>query len=205
MRGSIRIDEPRGSLIVSSESREGHDHMTENEIAAYLDGTLTGPSRDRAEAHLASCAECRKDLVESQMVLRGVRSPRKALITGTLAAAAVAAFLITRLSEAPIDDRPVVRSDGAAIPVRAYGPIGPTARAGLRFVWAGVPGVQSYRLSVSRANGEPVWSSSGTDTLSTLPDSVALLPSERYFWVTDALLGDGGTRSTGLREFGVAR
>jgi anti-sigma factor RsiW len=179
--------------------------MTEAEIAAYIDGTLSGPSRERAEAHLASCVECRYDLVESQKVLRGMRRPRKAVIVGTLAAAAVATFLIARPSATPVEREPVVRSDGVAVLLRAYGPIGPTARAGLRFVWAEAPGAQSYRLTVSRENGVGVWSSSGTDTVATLPDSVTLNPSERYFWVSDALLSDGATRSTGLREFGVAR
>jgi anti-sigma factor RsiW len=177
--------------------------MTEAEIAAYIDGTLAGPSRDRVEAHLASCVECRHDFVESQKVLRGMRRPRNAVIAGTLAVAAVVAFLIARPSATPVDQ--AVRSDGVAVPLPVYGPIGPTARAGLRFVWAGAPGAQSYRLTVSRENGVAVWSSSGTDTVAVLPDSVALNPSERYFWVSDALLSDGATRSTGLREFGLAR
>jgi anti-sigma factor RsiW len=179
--------------------------MTETEIAAYIDGTLTGPSRDRAEAHFASCVECRKDLVESQNVLRAMRRPRTAVIAGTLAAAAVAAFLIARPSLVPVDQTALLRGNGAVIPLPAYGPIGPTTRAGLQFVWAGAPGAQSYRLTVSRANGEAVWSSSTIDTLAALPDSVLLRPSERYFWVSDALLSDGTTLSTGLREFGVGR
>jgi hypothetical protein len=60
-------------------------------------------------------------------------------------------------------------------------------------------------LTISRADAHPVWSLSSTDTVATLPDSVGLRPSERYFWVADALLSDGTTRSTGLREFGVDR
>jgi hypothetical protein len=102
-------------------------------------------------------------------------------------------------------DRAVMRSDGAAVPVVAYGPIGTAARAGLRFVWSAVPGAESYRLTVSGEDARTVWSSSGTDTLAALPDSVTLRPNERYHWVADALLSDGSTRSTGLREFDVAR
>jgi hypothetical protein len=205
MRGLDPHPRNLGGLIVRSESRQGGDHMTETEIAAYLDRTLTGASRDRVEAHLASCPECRQDVVESQSVLRGMRRPRKFVIAATLAAAAVTAFLIARPSVAPIDQGPLARSNDTAVPLPAYGPIGATARAGLRFVWGGARGVQSYRLTVSRGNGEAVWSSSGTDTLATLPDSVVLRPSERYFWVSDALLNDGTTRSTGLREFGLGR
>jgi hypothetical protein len=34
-----------------------------------------------------------------------------------------------------------------------------------------------------------------------LPASVTLRAGDRYFWVADAILEDGSSRSTGLREF----
>jgi hypothetical protein len=75
----------------------------------------------------------------------------------------------------------------------------------LRFVWGAVPGVATYRLTVSGADGAPVWSGSLPDTALALPDSVTLLVDQRYFWVVDALLDDGATRSTGLHEFRPVR
>jgi hypothetical protein len=98
-----------------------------------------------------------------------------------------------------------MRSDGAVAPLVAYGPLGTTRDAGVQFVWGAASGSESYRLSVSRSDGQAIWSISGTDTLATLPASVVLRPNERYYWVVDAILHDGSTRSTGLREFGVAR
>jgi anti-sigma factor RsiW len=189
---------------VSSPSHDGSGHVTDTEIAAYLDHTLDADQRDRVEDHLASCQDCRQHLLETKELLDRVRRPRKLLVGGALAAVAALVFLIVRPNSATMD-RAVMRSDGAAVPVVAYGPIGTAARAGLRFVWSAVPGAESYRLTVSGEDARTVWSSSGTDTLSALPDSVTLRPNERYHWVADALLSDGSTRSTGLREFDLAR
>jgi anti-sigma factor RsiW len=189
---------------VSSPSQDGGGHVTDAEIAAYLDRTLTTPQRDRVEDHLAACQDCRQHLLETKELLERVRRPRKLLVGGALAAAAVLVFVIVRPNPAEMD-RGVMRNDGAAVPVVAYGPMGTAPRTGLRFVWSAVPGAESYRLTVSGEDARTVWSSSGTDTVSALPDSVTLRPNERYHWVADALLSDGSTRSTGLREFDVAR
>jgi anti-sigma factor RsiW len=188
---------------VSSASHEGGDHVTDGEIAGYLDRSLSGPQRERVEDHMAVCPDCRQHLVETKELLEQVRRPRKLLIGGALAAAAAVVFVIARPDPAAIHQRDLTRGDGATVPLLAYGPMGPVNRNGLHFVWSTAPGAESYRLSVTRANGAAVWSSSGTDTVATLPDSVTLRSSERYFWVADALLGDGTTRSTKLREFGV--
>jgi anti-sigma factor RsiW len=190
---------------VSSPSHEANGHVTDTEIAAYLDRTLTPYERDRVEDHLAGCPDCRQQLLETKELLERVRRPRKLLIGGALAAAAAVVFLVARPNPDVIDHHTLMRSDGAAAPLVAYGPLGTTAGAGLQFVWSAAPGSESYRLSVNRMNGQAVWSSSGTDTVARLPGSVVLRPNERYYWVVDALLSDGTTRSTGLREFGVAR
>jgi anti-sigma factor RsiW len=190
---------------VSSQSHEANGHVTDTEIAAYLDRTLTASERDRVEDHLAACPDCRQQLLETKELLERVRRPRNLLVGGALAAAVVVVFLVARPDSGPTDGRTLMRSDGAAAPLVAYGPLGSTAGAGLRFVWSAAPGRESYRLSVSRFDGQAMWSSSGTDTVATLPDSVILRPNDRYYWVVDALLNDGTTRTTGLREFGVVR
>jgi hypothetical protein len=189
---------------VSSQSNETNGHVTDTEIAAYLDRTLTTAERDRVEDHLAACPDCRQQLLETKELLERVRRPRNLLISGALAAAAVVVFFVVR-ADSDRTEGTLMRSDGAAAPLVAYGPLGTTASAGLRFVWSAAPARESYRLSVSRIDGQAVWSSSGTDTVATLPSSVVLRPNERYYWVVDALINDGTTRSTGLREFGVAR
>jgi hypothetical protein len=189
---------------VSSPSHDEGGHVTDIEIAAYLDRSLGAPQRDRVEDHLASCQDCREHLLETKALVERVRRPRKLLVGGALAAAAALVVVIVRPNPVATD-RAIMRNDGATVPVVAYGPIGTATRPGLRFVWSAIPGAESYRLTVSGEDLRTVWSSSGIDTLAALPDSVALRPNERYHWVADVLLSDGSTRSTGLREFTVVR
>jgi hypothetical protein len=190
---------------VNSSSHAGAGHITDVEIAAYLDRTLTPSERDRVEDHLADCPDCRQHLLETKELLEQVRRPRKMLIGGALAAAVVLVLVIARPNPSETDHRALVRSNSAAEPLIAYGPMGTPNRVGLKFVWGALPGAESYRLTVSGGDAHTLWSSSGTDTVATLPDSVILRANEHYYWVADALLSDGRTRSTGLREFGVAR
>lgn len=189
---------------MNSSSHEGRSHLTDVEIAAYLDRTLMPSERDRVEDHLADCPDCRQHLLETKELLEQVRRPRKTVI-GAALAAAVVLVLVVALPNAKETEQGLMRSDIRPEPLIAYGPIGTPSRVGLRFVWGALPGAESYRLTVSRGDGHALWTSSGIDTATTLPDSVILRANERYYWVADALLSDGTTRSTGLREFGVAR
>lgn len=181
--------------------------MNELEIAAYLDRRLTSVERERVESHLADCAECREEMIESHKLLRRARRPRVLFLIGVAAAAAVVTLLIGPglLRQSSMTADSLVRDDGAPSAIVAHGPIGEVPVASLRFVWAAVPGAATYRLTVAQVDGKPVWTGSGSDTAVPLPDSVSLTPGGRYVWVADALLGDGSSRSTGLREFLVVR
>ena len=63
------------------------EHLRDLEMAAYLDRRLSEPDRERAEAHLAECAECRREFREVRGLLNrsgappsapgGGRSPRR--------------------------------------------------------------------------------------------------------------------------------
>ena len=129
-------------------------------------------------------------------LLRQAARPRRFILGAGLLAAAAALVLMVR---PPAVDP--VRDGGAPATLVAYGPTGEAPLASLRFIWGAAPGVASYRLTVSGADGAPVWSGSVADTVAVLPDSVALRVDQRYLWVADALLEDGSSRSTGLREF----
>ena len=174
--------------------------MNEFEMAAYVDRRLGPADRERVEAHLAGCAECRHEMLEVRGLLRHAARPRRLIVAASLLAAAAALVLFVR----PATLAPV-RDAGTSPVLTAYGPTGDAALASLRFVWGAVPGVATYRLTVSGPDGAPVWSGSVADTAWALPDSVTLQVDQRYFWVADALLDDGSTRSTGLHEFRPVR
>lgn len=181
--------------------------MDDLEMAAYLDHRLSGTDRERAEAHLAGCAECRADLAESYQLRRRVRRPRR-LAIGSLAAATAITLLIVRPgldARRSSADEALLRHGADAAVIVAYGPLGETSLSPIRFVWGAQAGAASYRLTVTRSDGSAIWSHSSTDTAATLPVAIVLPTHERCLWVVDALLNDGGTRSTGLREFQLIR
>lgn len=180
--------------------------MTELEIASYLDRGLRPADRDRVEDHLADCIECRQSVSEAERLVGGARRSRRLFLTGGLVAAAAAAVIVMRPQIT--SKNATVRGDDrarAATSLVAYGPIGERAERPIRFVWSAASDAVSYRLSVSRIDAVPVWSYSGTDTVAILPDSIALPKGNKYMWVADAILADGSTRSTGLKEFGPVR
>lgn len=181
--------------------------MKDVEMAAYLDRRLSGTDRELAEAHLADCAECREELAQSYLLLKRLRRPRRLAIGGLVAAIAATLLLILRPGimpwASPADDFQL-RGDGDGAAIVAYGPIGETQASPVQFVWGAESTAISYRLTLTSTDGTTIWSRSAADTTVALPDSIALLAGERYRWVVDALLEDGATRSTGLREFRVA-
>ena len=181
---------------MSTPSERTGEHMRDLEMAAYLDRRLSEPDRERAEAHLAECAECRREFREVRGLLNRSARPRRLLVGAGLLAAAASLVLFLRPSV--IDP---LRGGGAPPLLPVYGPTGDASLASLRFVWAAAPGAAGYRLTVSGGNGIPVWSGSVTDTVFVLPDSISLGVDQRYVWIVDALLADGSARSTGLHEF----
>jgi anti-sigma factor RsiW len=178
------------------------------ELAAYLDRGLSAVDRARVESHLAVCAECRDHVTSAKRLLDQANRPRRLLklgLSATLAAAAVAAFLLINPRDAQrrSTDSTLTRAAAAPPTLTAYGPTGEVSRPHLRFVWGAAASGAAYRLSVSGESGTPVWSASTADTSAALPDSVRLAQAARYYWVVDAITTDGRTVSTGLREFGV--
>jgi anti-sigma factor RsiW len=174
--------------------------MNEFELAAYVDRRLGPADRERVEGHLAGCADCRREVLEVRGLLRHAARPRRLLLGAGLLAAAAALLLMVR----PANLDPV-RDGGSTPALTAYGPTGDAALASLRFVWGAAPDVATYRLTVSGTDGAAVWSGSVADTATALPDSVILRADRRYFWVADALLHDGSTRSTGMHQFRLVR
>ncbi|HEV7594053.1 MAG TPA: zf-HC2 domain-containing protein [Gemmatimonadaceae bacterium] len=189
-------------------SPSGHrtEHISDAELAAYLDRNVASADRERIESHLADCDECRRHLIEARKVLGGIGRTRGLRIAATLAAAAVVLVFVrfevwpTRESAESLFRGPTISAG-----ITAHGPSGDVSGKGLAFVWSPVSKAASYRITVSRADATPLWSQSTTDTIVTLPPSVVLQHGQAHLWVTDALLLDGTTRSTGLREFRVTR
>ena len=190
------------------------EHPAVHDLAAYLEHRLDEVSRRRVEAHLVECAQCRRDVVDGERVLRAApgrrASARRPLtLLATLAAAAAIVFTILPRDE-PNDGRSVERAldvlvatDTPAIVVVEPTDSAQLAVAPATFVWRPAPDVSLYRFTLTDEQGRVLWSTSTRDTLLAPPDSLQVPPSARYFWYVDALRADGGTVSSGVRAFRV--
>lgn len=187
-------------------------HLSNDELAAMVDGKLPPARRAHVSAHLAVCHECRSELtLVTNIVETGPRRPavarRWAPLSLGLAAAAILFFVslpVVRNGPAPTADVRSAVSSATAISV-----IAPSAnssleaRAGsIRFSWHAVPGVSTYRLFVIDSAGVPVRTLATSDT--TVADvGPALLQPGGYFWYVDALRVDGSPIASPQTGFSI--
>jgi hypothetical protein len=185
----------------------GEGHMSDLEIAAYIDHGLPSSRRDEIEDHLARCAACRDNVVQAQaLISRSDRSRRFAKgVTLVLAAAGIALVAIPSLRTSSTPDRDAMRAGENDSIMKVYGPIGEVSRPPSRFAWGPLQGALSYHITITTIAGASVWSGSSTDTTIVLPAGVTLVPGQRYLWAVDAVTSEGTSHSTGLREFGIVR
>jgi hypothetical protein len=190
-------------------------HLGSEEVAAYLDNTLSDAECARVKAHLADCDVCREEVVSvSKLLARAHQSRRRAIAFSTLAAAAaVLAFLLVRPSldsrapgtEAVRGGDKLSASEGAS-GVSAIAPIGRQAgRDIILFVWHRVSDGATYRFTLTDERGEKIWVGSTNDTTLAIPKRTALAPNQNYNWYVDVLLPDGSSATTGITSFQVPR
>lgn len=177
-------------------------HVSPEALAAYIDKRLDQDGRAAVVAHLADCADCRQELIDARRVLRPGRAGR---VAGVAVGLALAASLLVMVL--PIDrtgagrESSQVRSGTEPTSLVAYGPIGELISTAVELVWGSAGPNAAYRVALTMSDGTPVWRTSTSDTVAAVPDSVRLGPDATYRWWVDALLPDGTTRSTGIREF----
>jgi hypothetical protein len=196
-------------------------HLTDNELAGFLDGDLPAEERARVEAHLEACGECRAEMVEVAALVhdapaagtaapgggRGER-PRWRLPAGLvgLAAAAGIALLLFWPGGPGLDRRPVTErfvTEGVAVlEARSPAPDAIVPLDGLRFAWAGHDAA-SYRITLTAEDGALVWTETVTDTVVAPPVDLDLLPGRTFFWYVDAI-DVGIVARTGAHSFTIA-
>lgn len=175
-------------------------HLSPESLAGYLGNDLTRSERKQVELHLAACAECRDELAQVRGIEAGLRRRRVlALVPIAAAAAVVLAIVLPRQGPAPSalrigpgTDLPLVLvSPGAEVQI---------ASREVEFVWRSAGAAASYSFTLQEADGRVVWSTTTTDTVAALPDSVVMAPGGTWFWSVDALLPDGRSRSAGVQR-----
>ena len=177
-------------------------HLSPEALARYLDDALTGEERQQVEIHLASCRDCRHELIGARQLQQAYgRGRRIRLLVPLAAAAAILLFVVAipREGPRPTDTRAAAGADQR---LEVVAPVTGTelAPGEIRFLWRSAAAGTSYSLTLQESDGRVVWTSVVTDTMAQLPDSVTLAPGRTWFWSVDALLPDGRALSTGVQR-----
>ena len=199
---------------------DAQSHLTESQLAGYLDCDLRPEERLHVEFHLDACAACRGELAEIARIAASSpplelvsktspRSPRRwwpIALSGALAAGLAGVLLFGRSTTEPsLRTEPVrapVTGEGRArIEVIAPAEDASDVAAFRTFTWHR-SGAGLYRFILLSESGEPLWTRETPDTSLVLPASVSLQRGHDYFWRVDAV-GDGVMASTGARSLRV--
>jgi hypothetical protein len=195
-----------------STNGERKTHVDGEQIAAYLDRKLTPAERSEIEVHLADCTACRTELLSVTRILQTRLFKRRLYTFGPIAAAAVLAGLLFFVPDGSRNTTVEGARRAADAGTEGIGQleiVGPSEeiavrRADLSFGWRSVGDAVLYRLAVLDAAGNEVWTGSTTDSTLALPAAVTLDSDVNYFWYVDALLPDGRSATTGMRQFRIA-
>ena len=175
-------------------------HLSPEELAGYLDNDLPRNEKGPVELHLASCGECRTELAEIRRLQRQRLRRQRLPVLVPLAAAAVLALaiVIPRQDTSPSEIRSGGRGD-ESLGIVSPAPSAETASGRISFIWRSAGPGASYTITLQEHDGRPVWTSSLTDTVTVLPDSIVLVPGRTWYWTVDALLPNGRSVSTGAQ------
>lgn len=201
---------------IMNEPITSEEHLTAEAIAAYLDGTIGDLERKRVEAHAAECEECRREIVEVTGTLRRMRrTPNWRVWAPAAAAAALIAFLVLRPFWIETGQDSTSRFRGpesiagreGRVDIRVLAPADEStvSPADVAFIWHAGGAEASYQLTLTDAEGGVVWTLATTDTVASLPDTIALVHASLYHWYVDGLLEDGRQASSGVRSFTTRR
>lgn len=195
------------------------EHLSERELAAFLDGGATSPERRRVEAHIDICDVCRRELVDIGRAVerRGLRTrgaiaplSRQWWIPAAAAAGIVAILLVPRLATRPsaMDSQTRASRVADAEGQRRIDLISPAddvtvPAARIVFTWHGVA-ADVYRISLLTESGDPIWGKETTDTSVALPPTVSLTTGGAYFWRVDAV-ANGIVATTPAHRLQVSR
>jgi len=189
-------------------------HLTPDDVAAFLDHTLSAERRLTVEAHIADCDPCREEIVAISRTVSGSgRRIRRRAVGSGLAAAAVIAFAVLRANspELASERGATLRGEFDALQTEGVEKIevvrprdeDSLSSVDLRFVWRRAEGDASYSFTLTDGYGDVLWRGQTRDSVISISSEVLLDSGSPYFWYVDALLEEGVSATTGVHEFVV--
>ena len=191
------------------QGRQDDTHIDVDEIAAYLDRTLSDADRRRVEAHLTACDECRTEVVASRGAVSSAPSTKPSAYRSWRVLASAAAAAVVIIATATISrsraDRATERETNIAAPAVAIASPAEGASLGADRVvaWHSLAENTSYRITIADQGAQPMYTTTVRDTSVRIPQSVTLATGGKYFWYVDAIRADGTTATSGLKSFTV--
>lgn len=185
-------------------------HLDPEEVAAFLDGGLAGPDRDRVAAHLADCEPCRTEIaaVAENLAAGRLRSRRAGWIAVATAAAAAIIYVGPRLSSPDPTDPRVFRASApsGAASVEIVSPREVMyLKSGTSLIWRAVAEHATYVVDLMTSDATLLWSARTPDTTVSVPSTVPLDTGVHYLLSIQALLPDGRSAVSGTTPFVVRR
>jgi hypothetical protein len=191
MADDVRLRE----MYAASSQAPRADHPSDETWERLAMDELTPVEREGVSDHVTSCAPC-AEIYRGLRMLEdearafdpaGVPKAPAAARSATawyagLAAAAVlllALILPLRMMSKPPSD--TVRSPEGTTPV-ALAPVGDLAAAPAAFRWTPLPGAARYRVELSSADGDRVWTSPDLDGAQAAWPSDLRLAAGTYYW-----------------------
>ena len=190
-----------GHLILLRATRETTvnetSHLSVDDAASFIDGTLSDDAREVVERHLAECDSCREEVAASARLVASVPTQARRgvpwRLVVPLAAGILVAVMLVRPASQP-DARPTERAvatDGSTIALVAPAADAPLAAGRTRLVWRALDDSVAYNVVLKDASGDEVWTGETADTTIVVPASVRLRAGERYVWRVDGSRTDG--------------
>jgi hypothetical protein len=205
-----------GHLILLRPSRgvsmNATPHLSTDDAASYIDGTLTDEVRADVERHLADCDSCREEVAASTRLLATLPAPAGRRLPWRLLVPIAAGILVavvlvrptSRTDVAPAQERGAP-GDASHIELVAPAPDATLGAGTSRFVWHPIVASIGYRVVIKDASGAPVWNGDVADTVLVIPAELRLRAGESYVWRVDGQRADGTTASSAEASFQVAR
>lgn len=208
LRDALLMLEPGNALMPGC--------LDDDTVAALAEGSLDAASRPVALAHLAECPRCRAavasvaralddpEVAREIVATPGTRGRRVYRVALPLAAAAV--LLVIAWPRQVVDRTPVHRAPTitAAAAPSPLSPMGTVADAGV-LRWSAVAGADRYRVTLFDSGSRVVYETQLADTVAALPDSIVLVPGQRYLWKVEARTGRDRWSASALVDFSMAR
>lgn len=206
-------------------------HLTDIDIALFVEKKGSEETRSRVVAHFGNCAECAEKVSEAfrfipelenstgtpdpeflQKARSIVPSSRRLIprpVWWALAACVTLAFgilIISRLSRQPELEPSRFRSEAPVAVLEIVSPADGTVvtERNAEFRWQAINDAARYRFTLFREDGTVLWQTLLDSTRVSVPASVSLDSGVRYLWRVDALFAQRSPLQSAIHVFTIA-